>query len=780
MPRATQHVVADGVDPAGAVDPDVPVADRADGLLARTRRLFLVAALVSLGFTLPAPLVGGSGAGVVLALAGAAVVATSSVLRYRRRRPWWGHDAAEALGVAAFSAACSQPAVGFGFAFALLWFRSVHGSTREMVVYAGGLAGGLLAAVPLWSAVPGHEGSTPAEPILGALPVMLVTAGVARYLAVELIAREQAQRRDAALARLGGNLLGVTEREVVYAHAWRATEEICRASPGLRVLAVARDDDDHPHVRGQTAGWRHEPVHLPDTVSLPRRVTDVPADLAAALDEAAGVRCAWALVPLPDQPEGDLVVGAPGQVPQDVLVALRSMTSQVALACRAGDAHADLARQASTDGLTALANRTSFTAALARALQDEPGTALLFIDLDDFKVVNDGRGHVVGDELLREVATRLAGAVRPGDACARLGGDEFGVLLTGVDEAAALEVAHDVVAALGQGFRLRGASVSLGASVGVAMADDGVDAIGLVQRADVAMYAAKAAGKGRVQLFGTDLLRPDAEARFHAELAAAAPLGQVVVHYQPVLDARDGRCTAVEALVRWQHPERGLLAPGHFVAAAERSGAVVAIGAAVLEAACDFAGALDDAGHESVTVHVNVSAVQLTHPGFYDLVADCLVRHGMVPGRLCLEVTESMVLDDPGIADRLHSLVDLGVRVAIDDFGTGYSALTTLTTLPLHTVKIDRSFVTGLPDDTRGSTVVDAIVDLAHRLGLRAVAEGVERPEQQDALRRAGVDAVQGFLHRRPGTDAEVLRWLAARTAAPVTAPLALVRQRTG
>ena len=421
-------------------------------------------------------------------------------------------------------------------------------------------------------------------------------------------------------------------------------------------------------------------------------------------------------------------------------------------------------RLAELDGLTGVANRSSFNAALSAALGDESvrNTTVLFVDLDDFKDVNDVFGHGAGDDLLRVVAARLRGATRPGDLCARLGGDEFAVLLRGTDSAAGADVAQRIVQALGATVQILGRAAQIGASVGVATATSENDLEQLIHRADVAMYAAKANGKGRIQVFEPRLLQVEStHVAFEQELAVAADNGELIVHYQPVLSLPDGRCAAVEALVRWRHPERGLLYPDSFIEAAERIGAVHDIGTYVLRRACADTAAWRNAHPGSpLAIHVNVSGLQLNDEGFIDIVTGCLRDSNLPPDQLVLEVTETVVISSPVAIERLNILAALGVRIAIDDFGTGYSALTTLRSLPAQIVKIDRSFVAGCMENPDDRAVIEAVVKMAAQMGMRTVAEGVERLEQQRFLEAIGADAVQGFLYLRPTTAKEFGAWL--------------------
>ena len=307
----------------------------------------------------------------------------------------------------------------------------------------------------------------------------------------------------------------------------------------------------------------------------------------------------------------------------------------------------------------------------------------------------------------------------------------------------------------------------VGASVGVATATSETDLEQLIHRADVAMYAAKANGKARIQVFEPGLLQVDSsQVSFERQLAAAADNGELVVHYQPVLSLPDGRCTAVEALVRWRHPERGLLYPDSFIETAERIGAIRDIGAYVLRRACADAAAWRDAHPSSpLAIHVNVSALQLDDEGFIDSVTRCLSDFNLPPDQLVLEVTETVVISSPVAIDRLNTLAAHGVTIAIDDFGTGYSALTTLRSLPAQIVKIDKSFVAGSTENAEDRAVIEAVVKMATQMGMRTIAEGVERLDQQTFLESIGADAVQGYLYLRPTTAEEFGAWLGAHLA---------------
>jgi diguanylate cyclase (GGDEF)-like protein len=736
-------------------------------LVARTRWLFTVLAVASVLLSLPGLAGDREPVHRLLTLAAYAGLITLWSVRYRTGRTPFALDVVEPGLVLATSVFGPEPGSMFGFLFAALWLRAIHGSTGRIIAHCALMAAATLTGLAVWPTLPGNADPLSTREVMtvvGAVPVMFLTTFVARYLVLSLFAREQAQRRDEALVQLGNRLIGLTDRREILRCASACVHEMGSATPGLRMLVASTVDG-----RAVVIDHVGELARVPDALP-PEAVPDdpgsgeqqLPAD--GPLAELTGERCAWLGVPMTGA-RGWIVIGGPTRTLHDSAVACRSMINQVGLALRNSAAHRDLSTQASRDALTGLANRAAFTAALDAAMAGpRRPIALLFLDLDDFKLVNDGLGHSAGDELLCRIADRLRAGVRAGDLCARLGGDEFAVLL-GDDRDAAV-VGQRLVEVVATPVRLRGRLARVGASVGLALtADAGTTGEQLVQRADVAMYAAKAKGKNRVQVFDPGLLVEDGRAQFEDELVAAAGAGQLVLHYQPIVLVQDGGCVAVEALVRWQHPTRGLLQPGDFIPVAEDTGAILDIGEAVLRRACaDAVGWTGATG--PLAVHVNVSAVQLTAPGFVEAVHDCLAGAGMAPRRLVLEITEGMVLDSPAVHDALGELARSGVTIAIDDFGTGYSALSTLRSLPLDVVKIDKSFLAGGPSRTADEAVVEAVVQMARRLGLQVVAEGVERVDQQQFLREVGAHAAQGNLHLRPIPAAELVRWLADHNAA--------------
>ena len=420
---------------------------------------------------------------------------------------------------------------------------------------------------------------------------------------------------------------------------------------------------------------------------------------------------------------------------------------------------AELAHQALHDPLTGLANRALLLDQLTRILlrRDRPAgsVALLFLDLDRFKVVNDSLGHTAGDQLLFAAAERLVGVLRPDDIVARLGGDEFVVLLEGLDDLREpVSLAQRIHRALKEPVMVDGNEVFTTVSIGIAVttsSDDTAD--GLLRDADAAMYLAKARGRDRYEIFDEDL-RTQATERLRTEtyLRRAVEMGEIEVYYQPELSLDTGEMVGVEALARWHHPVAGLLEAGAFIELAEDSGLILDLGAWVLGEACRQAGVWrrEHPDHD-LTMRVNLSARQIAQPTLVDLVVGALERGGLEPPSLCLEITETALMADPAAGLKvLQDLRALGVRLAIDDFGTGYSSLSYLKRFPVDVLKIDRSFVDGLGEDPEDTAIVTAIISLSRALGLRVVAEGVETRRQLDELRRLGCDRAQGFMFARP------------------------------
>ena len=423
---------------------------------------------------------------------------------------------------------------------------------------------------------------------------------------------------------------------------------------------------------------------------------------------------------------------------------------------------AELAHQAFHDSLTGLANRALFADrvghALDRGLRRQNLFAVLFVDLDDFKTVNDSLGHAAGDELLVEIARRLEGCLRPEDTCARLGGDEFAVMIENIaDPEGAIVVARRVLAAIAEPSKVLGSDVSVQASIGIAFGSGTQSASEILRSADLAMYRAKAEGKSRYAVY-----EPSMHERVLERLALKADLQRSVVaqefeiHYQPIVALQAGAIVGVEALVRWRHPERGLVYPVDFVPLAEETGLILPLGRFVLHGACREVRRWRNQGYGHLGISVNISAKQLASSSLPAEVAAALTESSLEPSALTLEITESVLLDSEAVITRLEELKQLGVQIAIDDFGTGYSSLNYLRRFPVDTLKIAKPFVDGVGSSPEQERLASAILRLGATLGLDTVAEGIEDARQFERLRRLRCRYGQGFYFSPPLPSVEI------------------------
>ncbi len=540
-------------------------------------------------------------------------------------------------------------------------------------------------------------------------------------------ARSDGEQRLAALVRNATDVVAVCEADATISFA---------TPPSLVLLGIADD---------QLVGTRlTELVHPGDLDVFLQRL----ASPGLGVDEHILLRMVHADGRILSM-EGTLsnLLGDPAV--GGLVLTLRDITARRELEER-------LTFQAFHDGLTGMANRQLFTDRLQHALIRRSGPAsplvVLFCDLDDFKSVNDGAGHGVGDRVLAEVGARLKGVVRAGDTAARLGGDEFAILMDSATIESAHEVAQRVQAALAPPIVVGDRSMTVRASIGLAQAVPGeMDAEEALRNADVAMYLAKDRGQSGIVVYESRVHTEALERlALRADLQRALTRSELMLHYQPIIDLRTVAVKGFEALVRWQHPTRGLMSPALFIPMAEETGLILPLGAWVLRAACEAAADMQRPGC-TPTMSVNVSAQQLSQPGFVDSVLAALTDTGLPSDRLTLEITETVILRDlDTVAPRLAALREVGVKVAIDDFGTGYSSLAYLSSLPVDVLKVDKSFIDKVTTDKQAASLAEAIIALSHKMHFTTVAEGVEQPEQAAWLRKARCTYGQGYLWSRP------------------------------
>jgi diguanylate cyclase (GGDEF)-like protein/PAS domain S-box-containing protein len=432
----------------------------------------------------------------------------------------------------------------------------------------------------------------------------------------------------------------------------------------------------------------------------------------------------------------------------------------------------ELSHRAHHDPLTNLPNRTRLTDRLTQMIDDAKretaNVAVMYLDVDYFKSVNETLGHNAGDEFLVEVAARINSALRTGDIASRFGGDEFVLACAAAGPDDAVHIAERLQAAVGRPLQLHGKRIVVSCSIGISLFPyDGSVATDLIAKADLAMYDAKQNGRNAWGRYTSQTNVPAiAPLDFEAEVREAIALQQFVVYYQPIVSVETGRPVGAEALVRWQHPERGLLGPGEFISFAENHGLIAPIGEFVLHTACAELRRLKLRERDDFSISVNVSAHQFQKPGFVETIASAIRLHGIDPRRLDIEITESVVMSNTAAAvATLDRLQELDVKLSIDDFGTGYSSLAYIKNFPINTLKIDRSFVTDIARSFTDQAIAKTIVTLAHSLGMRVVAEGVETTEQLELLRSFGADCFQGFLVSRPLPPADFEQFFGGRRA---------------
>jgi diguanylate cyclase (GGDEF)-like protein/PAS domain S-box-containing protein len=572
---------------------------------------------------------------------------------------------------------------------------------------------------------------------------------------------ERRAAQQAAVARLGERALEGTDVARLMHDSLEDAARILGVEMGA-VLAHGADDGELVLRAG---------LGLPRGAKRPEHAAypfdELPRGITGQIEGRAG---RWGLLWLAAPVEG---TPAPADV--DFVQALANILAD---AIQQRETEDRIRYQALHDPLTDLPNRVLFLDRLGHALT-RPGAevAVVLLDIDNFKLVNDSLGHSAGDELLRKIAPRLTDALRPGDTIARLGGDEFVVLLEHVaDERAAARIAERIVTAFELPFELSAGEHFAKASLGIAIATgEEEEPSALIRDADAAMYQAKARGRARFEVFdGAMRARTVKRLSVENDLRRALERDELRVAYQPIVSLKDGSIASVEALLRWSHPERGLIAPGDFIPVAEESGLIEPIGRWVLNAACAQAAqwhALKPAA-PALGIAVNLSVRQFTQRDLEATVAAALAASGIEPSSLCLEITESVLLDEPDtVSETIKGIARHGVRFALDDFGTGYSSLAYLTRLPIDGLKVDRSFVDELGSSARSTAITTAIVRMAQALSIEVVAEGVETQAQLDTVRDLGCELAQGFYFHRPLQASVVTALLGAPTTRPKHRP---------
>jgi len=559
----------------------------------------------------------------------------------------------------------------------------------------------------------------------------------------------------------------------------RVAQRLEQLVPGAVAAVIEFDRSSRLFARahGATAPLTLHAIARAETASFERLTgsggepcADPPAWLVRALPRPAAMLWLWG-ARVDEELLGLLVVGADPQAigATEAGREIAELADRVAVTLTSADRERRLLERATHDSLTGLVNRAGLYEAIERRLTDGPAApfTVLFIDLDRFKEVNDSMGHPVGDELLRAVAQRLRQQVPAGTLLARPGGDEFVLLVPG-PRSAADRLAPQLREAFAQSFRVGERSLTVGASVGMAHhPQHGASSLDLLRRADMAMYAAKATGVGPATWFDPAMdARMVERTMLLTDLRQALARGEFELHYQPRVDARLGAIAGAEALLRWRHPERGLVPVPAFIELLEETGLIDAVGQWVIEQAAAQLAAWRRQGLTLESVAVNLSSRQLHDATLPDRVAAALARHGLTARQLELEVTESIFVGDSAAAIRvLERLRDSGIRIALDDFGTGYSSLSYLHKLPIAVLKVDRSFVNELGRRDSALALARSIVALAGALGMRVVAEGVETPQQASLLAELGCDELQGFLYARPLAPDAFVAFMASREA---------------
>jgi diguanylate cyclase (GGDEF)-like protein len=734
--------------------------------LATVRFAALIFACVSIVPSLPANL----GLGVSWRLAGSAgivLLVMVYVTVFLRRRTFLVEPAVVAALLVVIGSSREDPEAIIGLSMGALTLLSMHSTFGLAIARVALIVVAMLSSIAISPAAQAAGLAWRAEQNVALVPILTMMALLNTAMNVLLQRQQRAAAREALLAEAGLGLVNVTDLHEVRRVVGDALHALCAQWPGHPVLVVRRAPESAVDeiALGTTPGLAGVTMPAEVVSGLPDTMTLLDDDRQAALHALAGGAHTWHGMGIADERHGLLVLVAGRRIPPALCDGLRAMATYWSLAETNCRVHAELGRQADSDQLTSLYNRRGFLQLLAAARRSAEGAsvdALLMVDLDDFKHVNDSYGHAAGDGLLMEIADRIARAAGPAGWPARLGGDEFVVLLTGLpDVEAADRAAERLREDLLQPVHLTEATVSVGASIGIAIATPELTAGDLMRCADIAMYSAKAKGKNRVERFTPERHGSiERIRRLEEHLAHAVARNEIRVHYQPRIDIATGRCIGMEALTRWHDQVIGTVEPATFIPLAVRTGQIKELGAHVVRTACEQLSVWRrHADLRELTMSVNMAAPQLYDSASVDVIHNALRDTGVPADRLILDLTGEPAIDVDRAVGTLTALADLGVRIALDDFGAGSLSVTALRVIPVHQVKIDGSLIAERhPAD---DAMVQIIVALSDAMGIETVAECVETVEQAEAMRHAGVTAAQGFLFARPMAAEDATAWLA-------------------
>ena len=727
--------------------------------------------------------------GRALAAAGLATIAYTTLRAHKRRQFASWQPFVDGVVIALALWALGDVRLGLVIVYQGLFFRPTHGTKWDTLAGLLGYAAAFLVA----AVTPLANGQAPGlstPEILSHLLGLGVFGCVKIALAGTAAVNYRALVREQTLARAGAGLVAADDRQQVYAVALTAMQRVLAATGVTRTLimmiegtscaVVAGDGPDADQAIGAHQDLRQIPQHYLDSARTTRQLI-IDERAATELRRVLGFEPHLGMLTMAPLRIRDIFLGAilvetPKPLPAEYAAGLASLSAEVALALESAKLTEDLQRQAFEDPLTGLANRAAFLnaldQALVRARKQDTQIGVCFIDLDNFKIVNDSLGHAAGDALLVEVAERLRRSAEPNQLVARLGGDEFTILL---DDASSMEsltaISERIHVSIGAPIDIEGRPVRVNASVGLALRESAQHeqtASELLRAADLALYAAKTRGKAQTAVFEWAMaVQAVDRLELEDDLQTALEREELELYYQPLVDLEDGQVVELEALARWRHPVRGPVSPAEFIPLAEETGLIVPLGRWVLNRACQQARAWRDSHVMPLsTISVNLSGCQLEDPALIGDIRRALADNGLEPSVLKLEITESVAIaDTPVIENTLHELRALGVQLAIDDFGTGNAALNYLKRFQVDTLKIDRSFVEELAADARSAAMVQGIIAFAKSLGLSVTGEGVETTEQSEALRALGCDRAQGFLFAKPLPAADIPAVLAKGVA---------------